>query len=221
MAAEGGIDSRILDYYFPRSRPFMKRTMVEVGAAGPDYLSVGARFRDAGWRVISVEPNPQFAEAHRKLGNEIYEFAASDRDADDVDFQIVDLDGAEYEGGEISYESISSLGVTDQFQKQLDSLSHRATVRNIKVKTRRLDTIFASSISPVERIDLLCIDVEGWEMTVLDGLSSESPMPSVVLLENYFDNEAYRVRLNTMGYTLMECIVPNEVYVSRLEAGKL
>ena len=67
--------------------------MLEIGAARPKYLSIGASFRNKGWRVISIEPNSTFASQHRELGHEIHEYACGDSDEDDVDFVIAEGDG--------------------------------------------------------------------------------------------------------------------------------
>lgn len=84
-------------------------TMVEVGAAGPEFLSQSKPFRDIGWRCICIEPNPEFVKMHKDVGNEIYEYACSYEDVDDVNFEIVTqpIHG-------ITYESFSSLEVSDK-----------------------------------------------------------------------------------------------------------
>lgn len=119
MAAEGDIDRLVLNRLFPGSRPERARILVEVGAARPDFLSVSALFRQSGWRVLSVEPNPYFAAEHRRRGHEIYEVAASDRDAEEVEFEIVDLAGLPYQDGRVTYQNFSSLGITGPFERML------------------------------------------------------------------------------------------------------
>jgi FkbM family methyltransferase len=213
LAAEGDIDIRLLKHYFAQRPCGRKRVLVEVGAASPEYLSIGARFRAAGWRVLSVEPNPVFAAQHRRVGNEIYEFAAADNDEDAVDFVMVNLHGAKYESGEITYESISSLGIKSEFEQQLKELSDTASLEKIAVKVRRLDTILSIAPERVDQIDLLCVDVEGWEMEVLDGLNFEVNSPNVIVLENFASRRDYHERLNSLGYKFIERISLNEIYV--------
>jgi hypothetical protein len=87
MAAEDDID-KVVHARFFRGQPH--GVMVEVGAARPDYLSIGAHYRAIGRRVISIEPNPTFCAEHRAAGNEIIECAASDVDAHNVPFYIAD-----------------------------------------------------------------------------------------------------------------------------------
>ncbi|TCL00602.1 FkbM family methyltransferase [Shimia isoporae] len=220
MAAESDIDIHLLNHYFAQRPNGRTHVLVEIGAASPEYLSIGAGFRKAGWRVLSVEPNPIFAEQHRRMGHEIYEFAASDSDADEVDFYLVNLHGIEYQSGEITYESISSLGIRPEFQVQLDDLSDKASVERIKVRQRRLDTILATAAVEVAHIDLLCIDVEGWEMEVLGGLDFEKLAPSVIVLENFGNSSIYRDRIGALGYVLIEKFPPNEIFVRRYGEGQ-
>jgi hypothetical protein len=108
MAAEGNVDLIVKEALFPA---VSNGVFLDVGAARPDYLSVSASFRQAGWRVLAIEPNPVFAALHRRLGHEIFEYAASDRNADDVDFQIVESINTHYQGGKVTYESYSPLGI--------------------------------------------------------------------------------------------------------------
>jgi hypothetical protein len=67
MTTEGNID-RLVERRFFGSVD--NGTMLEIGAARPDWLSMGALFRDKGWDVLSVEPNPSFADMHRAAGHD-------------------------------------------------------------------------------------------------------------------------------------------------------
>ena len=111
--AEADIDKIVLEEFFKGRR---SGTLVDVGAARPDFLSVAAEFRRRGWRVISVEPNPEFAKLHRDLGHEIIEVAATDLDEDNVEFTIARGIDLEYQNGKITAELFSSLGMRGQFR---------------------------------------------------------------------------------------------------------
>ncbi len=204
-SAEGGLD-RILADLFDNSDNRSK-VMVEVGAAGPDFLSVGKLFRHLGWTVIAVEPNPVFAAAHRTAGNLVLEFAASSEDADDVDFFIVDSKRSNYYGGKVTYESFSSLGETNSMGVNLAAVPHVRTP--IKVSTRKLDTLIQFG-----RINLLVVDVEGWELDVMRGLTAN---PDVVVLENHDDDKAYHDYMASRGYGLLRSTKPfaNDIYVRK------
>jgi FkbM family methyltransferase len=204
---EGGVDRLVRRRFFPN---VISGVFVDVGAAGPDFLSMSALYRDLGWRVIAVEPNPDFVEAHRSAGHEVYAYACSDRDADDVDFEIVDSHGSAYKGGAVSWESFSSLEIKPAYRALKDDLD----VRRIKVNVRRLDTILDEHAPEVDRIDIVSVDVEGWELEVLSGLTFERYRPKVVIVENLFSEASYRRALRDLGYTLWRRRGPNDVYVS-------
>lgn len=170
--------------------------MIEVGAAGPEFLSQSKPFRDIGWRCICIEPNPEFAEMHRNVGNEIYEYACSYEDRDDVNFEIVTqpVNG-------ITYESFSSLEVSDRLaltgyingKKDL-------SINVVKVSSRRLDTILEES--NVDKVNYVIIDVEGWELNVMKGFSTSKYQPKIIVLENAFTDtyQEYHNYMSSFGY---------------------
>lgn len=180
----------LIDKFFPNTK---SGTIVEVGAAKPDYLSQSKPFKDIGWRAICIEPNPEFAQMHRDAGNEIYEYAASSIDGDDIDFHI---------SINCQAESFSSLGVSTS----LCVGSGYAGVNSIqtsvvKVKVRKLDTILQES--EVSQIDCLVIDVEGWELDVLKGFNSEKYKPQIIVLEvvgGQKIEEEYTNYMKSIGY---------------------
>ncbi len=132
---EGGVDKLVHARFFSAETPGV---MVEVGAAHPDYLSLSALYRSLGWTVLSVEPNPEFCELHRGKGHHVLQYACGQEDQDDVEFTIVDSHGAAYEGGSVSYESFSALGIKDEYAQIMPS---DLAVKTIRVDVRRLDTI--------------------------------------------------------------------------------
>lgn len=210
LAAEKDVDLVVQARFFPGET---RGVLVEVGAAKPDFLSVGASFRKLGWTVISVEPNPVFCEAHRAAGHDVLQFACSDQDQDDVDFYVVDSGDAAYGDGTVSAESFSSLGVRGEFAEDLAKTKSKTSVKTIKVKVRRLDTLLAEFYPDVTAIDVLAIDVEGWELEVMRGLSFARYRPEVVIVENLFRSRSYRRFMRGLGYHRWARLKPNEVYV--------
>lgn len=218
-SAEHNIDILVRDKFFPPSRfsRFLpqRRTIVEVGAARPDYLSISASFRKAGWKVIAIEPNPAFCEAHRAQGLDVLQYACSDENKDDVDFFVVDSLGANYMGGHVSNESFSSLGINGKFEEQFNTVRENTTTNVIKVSVRTLDTILAQHEPNLKSIDILAVDVEGWELKVMRGFSVEKYHPKVVILENNFDDTDCRTYMSGKGYDFYERLEPNDIYVRR------
>ena len=185
------LDSYIKDKFFP---DYETGTMVEVGAAGPDKLSQSKYFRDLGWRCICVEPNPKFAQMHRDVGNEIYEYACADYDADDVDFEVVNT-------GSNNNESFSSLKVGDDIAKSCGYIGRiTLNISNINVKVRKLDTILEEA--KISRINYIVVDVEGWELDVMRGFSLEKYRPKVIVLENNIldKQDEYNQYMEESGY---------------------
>lgn len=212
--AEGGLDRIVQDHFFPHASHGL---FVDVGAAGPEFLSMSASFRARGWRVIAVEPNPVFCAAHRALGHEVLEFACADRDVDGVPFEVVDSHGSEYEGGRVSFESFSSLAVKDSY-RTLGSTA--LDIRTLTVNVRRLDTLLAAYAPELERVDVVSIDVEGWELEVLRGFSLERYRPAVLIVENVFEDDTYRRALDDRGYVLWRHVRPNDVYTPDERLGR-
>ena len=209
MPAEKDVDSAVYNEFFSNERAGV---LVEIGAARPDYLSIGASFQSRGWRVISIEPNPTFASRHRELGHEIYEYACADADRDDVDFVIAEGDGVEYLGEAVSAESFSSLGMRGNYKDLLSRLKNHFTLRTIKVKSRRLDTIL-SYLKDVTKLDVIAVDVEGWELECLKGFSFGALAPKVAIVENLFNDPQYIDFMKSRGYKLWRVLEPNDVYV--------
>lgn len=211
MAAEKDID-RIVQEAFFRGK---KGVLVEVGAAKPDYLSISASFREMGWTVISIEPNPDFCALHRALGHEILQYACSDEDRDDMDFFVVDSNEAAYLDGTVSFESFSSLGIKGKFADDLAATKVKTNIKTIKVAVRKLDTILEGHHPGLTKIDVVAVDVEGWELNVMRGLSLARYQPKVVILENLHKSFSYRWFMWRQGYTRWKRLKPNEIYIRR------
>lgn len=216
--AEYDVDTIVRDAFFSGVKA---GTIVEVGAAGPTYLSISSLYREMGWRVIAVEPNPVFCDAHRALGYEVLEYACADYDRDGVEFLIVDSGGQPYEGGTTTYEGFSSL-VTDDGQVRLDPRIPASDIESVFVKVRKLDTLLAEHAPDLGAIDILSVDVEGWELEVLRGLDFSKYRPGVIIVENILDpsrkrvvrgqDEEYADFFESKKMKLWRRIGPNEVY---------
>ncbi|HEY2178087.1 MAG TPA: FkbM family methyltransferase [Caulobacteraceae bacterium] len=205
-SAEGNVDHLVMDRFFPGDRPGV---MVEVGTAHPEFLSISALFRSRGWHVIATEPNPAYAAEYEARGISVLPYACSDRDKDDVGFTVVDSHGAPYGGGNVTFESFSSLAIKPGYAKLKRNLDKKI----IRVNQRRLDTILAEHFPEVNEIDLVCVDVEGWELEVLTGLSFGKYRPKVLIIENLLFESVYHVFMRERGYRLWKVLVPNDVWV--------
>jgi FkbM family methyltransferase len=210
---EGDVDLVVSENFFPDPR--LRGTMVEVGAAKPDYLSVSATFRSRGWRVLSIEPNPYFCQPHLDRGFEVIECACGDADQDDVSFFVVQCNST-YHGGKVTNESFSSLGIRGRYADLMKSAGGLiGETTEIKVKVRRLDTILSEHAPMPSEIDLICVDVEGWELEVLNGLSFDLYRPRVLIIENLFQDESHVDYMAQREYLLWRRLEPNDVFVRR------
>ncbi|MCX7370010.1 MAG: FkbM family methyltransferase [Alphaproteobacteria bacterium] len=207
-AVEGDVDLVVRKAFFDEQA--YRGIIIEVGAAKPDYLSISASFRGLGWRAIAVEPNPVFAELHRALGHEIIECACGESDQESVSFFVVENRG-EYLGGTVSNESFSSLGIRGRFADLMGTVD--TSTKEIRVQVRRLDTLLSELEITQADVDILCIDVEGWELEVLSGLSTEEPGPKILIVENFFGDSEYVNTIVQRGYRLWRRIEPNDVFV--------
>jgi FkbM family methyltransferase len=210
MAAEKNIDRIVSATFFPGQD---RGVLVEVGAARPDYLSISASFRAKGWKVVAIEPNPEFCALHRAQGHTVLQYACSDEDKDDVDFYVVNSNSADYMGGKVSYESFSSLGIKDQYAELHETVKEKTSVGTIKVAVRKLDTILAEHEPEVGAVDILAVDVEGWELHVVRGLDLQEYSPKVIILENLFKSNDYVDFMRKHGYGLWKRLEPNDIYV--------
>lgn len=200
-----GIDS-VLRVFYPK----YKGIMVEVGAAGTQYLSLSKHFRDIGWDILSIEPNPKFAEEHRKLGHKIVECACGVEDKDGIDFELAT---SKISTGKGTSESFSSISIKEELKRYFPDSYLLLNIEKIKVNLRRLDTILKES--GITNIDILTIDTEGWELEVIEGLDLNSYRPNLILIENYSKNSRYNSLITGYGYRLVCQLYPNYIYIKK------
>ena len=197
--AEDNLDQFIREKFFPNQND--NHIMVEVGAGPPIFYSMSKHFRDSGWRCICVEPNPKFVEQHQKLGNEIYNYACSNENKISNFTTVLtdwhhDINGISYSALENKYPGASQYP-TETYQVEVIKLSD--LLKNIDVK----------------KIDLLSIDVEGWEIEVMQGFDINYHNPKVVILENWLHISDYTNYMNSLGYTEYIKVNHNYIYIKK------
>lgn len=161
-----------------------------------------------------MEPNPEFCAVHRALGYEILQYACADYDRDEVPFFVVDQKGVEYEGGKVTFEAFSALGVR--------YAAEAPEARQIMVNVRTCESLLTEHAPDLQTIDILSIDVEGWELEVLRGLDFEKRRPRVVIVENIVEQAGNLCRdfLTQKGYSLWRHVGTDDVY-ERLSAANI
>ena len=207
--AEFDTDKIIREKYFPNYD--YKGLIIEVGGATPEFLSMSKHFKDNGWRTIIIEPNPTFAQQHIEIGNEVYQFACSYEDKDG-EFTIVEQQVSAY-GGIVTDHSFSSIEVKDSYLRKTNFNLTNSNSKKINVKIKKLDTIL-NEIN-ISKIDILSIDVEGWEIEVMKGLNTENRDCKLIVVENFLDDDSYKKYFESIGYYLSDNIQYNQIYLKK------
>lgn len=198
-------DKIIRKEYFPEYD--YKGIIVEVGAATPSFLSFTKHFRDNGWRAVHIEPNPYFVNKHQLEGTEIYEYACSNEDKDNVNFTVVTVQESDKETA-ITNHSFSSLSVKEEYINLHGDYFQRLQKKTIKVKVRKLDTILDEL--KINHVDILTVDTEGWELEVMEGLTVVRP--TIVVLENITYSEKYNDFMEKKNYSFLQKNEFNYIY---------
>ncbi len=204
--AEHNTDRVIRETFF--SNFATQGVMVEVGGGTPEFLSMSKHFKESGWRTIIIEPNPVFAEQHRLIGNEVYEFACSCEDRSKVPFTVVSQKVEAY-GGIVTDHAFSSIEIKPSYAELMPSA---ACTKQITVEVRRLDRILLEL--GISKVDLLSVDVEGWEIEVMQGLNVQRVECPVVVLENFGHDPSYTSYMQKIGYKLKLKIEHNYVFTA-------
>lgn len=155
-----------------------KGIIVEVGAGPPVFYSTTKHFRNASWRAICVDPNPKFVEQHKLDGSEIYQYACADC-LGEQGFTVVNGFWIQEEYQGISF---SALGIRYSCHDNLPK-------EQIKVNVITLNKLLENL--SVGQIDILSVDVEGWELDVMRGFDTKKYKPKVVVLENCLHDAEY------------------------------
>lgn len=166
---------------------------VEVGANDPEDGSQTLRLEKAGWSGLLVEPLSEHAEDLRRLRKaHVEEVACGPRSQHDTVMRF-------------KVAGVAST-LADDF---LDVKVEEAESRSVRVVT--LD--FLLEKHDIDRIDFLSLDVEGYEMEVLDGLSLDRYRPAFILIEDRIRDLKRHRHLVDHGYRLVRRSGANGWYV--------
>ena len=171
---------------------------VDVGAHHPKRFSNTFLFYKKGWKGINVEPNPAVVEdfnAERSRDLNLCMGIASAR-------------------GELTYFEFndSALNTFDeQLAGQREKLEDYRIVRTKKIQVERLDSVLTEYLPKDTQIDFLTIDVEGFDLNVLESNDWIRFRPRYVMVEaleanlsaQSFHNEPVLIFMSDKGYGLM------------------
>ena len=140
----------------------------DVGASDGELFSNTLYYERKGWTVLCVEPNPLLEEHGRSVRKLWVRAACGNEHLEAADFSIY---------GQYPYGSNSSLGSVCRFNASV------SPSQTFQVEVFRLDQLLETHGFP--QLDLLCIDVEGWEPEVLSGLDLERWKPTILVVEEF------------------------------------
>lgn len=200
--------------YFGEPSP--DRTVVEVGAFDGYSYSNTWQLARIGWRTLLFEPVPAHAELcrrrYRGLDNVSVHETAVGSSQGTVSMRV----GGEY--------STAHAGTADTYEG-LPYASGKLTTTTIHVEQARLDDLLEPLLGQDERIDLLVVDVEGYETDVFEGFDLERHRPLMIIVEltdthpRYAHSRASSARLGLRildaGYVVVSRDMGNTVYVDR------
>lgn len=177
---------------------------VEVGCIDGLRFSNTLTFEERGWKGICIEAHADYIEALRKNrpGSIVLHCAAGEADQSDVAFYAN------------SRGSLSSLdrGKEQYFKENYTEFFHGYQVQT--VTKCRLDTVF--DMHHVGEIDILSLDIEGYEVEAMRGLDLARYRPRVMVIE--VDGKEQETALNALilpfGYCNSIRVGPNIFYVA-------
>ena len=196
--AEFNTDQHIREKYFPDYS--YKGIMVEVGAGPTNFYSMSKHFRDNGWRTICVDPDGKCVIMHKAENREIYQYACSNYDGKSK-FKVVSSGWDEKNDG-ISY---SALDI------KYNMPNHKYS--EIDVEVLKLDTLLEKL--SIDKVDYVSIDVEGWELEVIEGFNVKKYQPKIIVLENFQYDENYVLHMNKIDYILSDKIKYNYIFIKK------
>ncbi len=195
--AEAHVDKFLRETFFPDTS--YNGCIVEVGAGPPTFYSMSKHFRDMNWKFVGFDPNPKFVDQHRALGHEVHAYALANYQGES-EFVIVDTGHWNENDEGISY---SALSLRYECPHENQSI--------LKVQVSTLDNMIEKYQIP--HMDILTVDVEGWELEVMQGLDLNRYKPNVIVLENFTYKPEYTDYMLSRQYQLFHSIDHNFIYV--------
>jgi len=193
---------KIFDY-FPTN---YKGYCVEAGAYDGIFLSQTITLESLGWNCLCIEPNPKVYPRLIKNRKLCLPYALSDKNEPNVRFEVYYSDASGYAG-------MSSFHPSDEM---IASFSYTEEPEIFYVTAKTLDDCLNEVKFP--KVDYVCLDIEGWELTALKGFSLEYWKPTLLQIENIFASLELRDYLKDKGYTFIEMYGHDDIYIRNSDA---
>jgi FkbM family methyltransferase len=174
---------------------------VEVGCIDGRRFSNTLIFEERGWRGLCIEAHERYVDLIEKNRphSVVCHCAAGEADNDNVTFYAN------------SRGSLSTLDPSLEEEFRRDYGSYFTGFVEQTVRKRRLDTVFREQ--GVGKIDLLSIDIEGYELPALRGMEFREWKPAVIVIETSVTEESRLHRaLTPHGYHFLCRLGGNAFY---------
>ena len=96
-----------------------------------------------------------------------------------------------YSDSTLSAHSFSALSIRDDFANYRGGYVKTLNKKTIHVTVKKLDSVLLAARPNITSVDVVCIDVEGYELDVMRGFSPGLLGTKVIVLENLFHNPEY------------------------------
>ena len=196
-------EDRIAWYLFNYFSKSGIQTYLDVGTADPighnnTYLSYCQ-----GASGVLVEADPKYAETYRKLR------------ARDTSFSVAVVPSRLCEAGFVQFYVANEPGLSTAKPENAEYASkHNGINKIIDVPCVTLNKIVNENFQN-KSIDLLSIDVEGFDYELLEEFDYERHAPKVIIAENVGGNPIHRDLLISKGYDMYAFTNINTIYAKR------
>jgi len=175
---------------------------LDIGANDGVSLSNTKGFEELGWKGICVEPNPDVFKKLIESRNCKCLNVALYNETKEVDFLLCD-----------GYTEMLS-GVVDEYNaahlNRIDNeiRSKGGSKRIVKVQTNRLEDFLDES----QKIDVMFIDTEGSEYTILKSIDFNKYNIRFICFENVYNDHDFKSLLENSGYRHIKRLNIDDVY---------
>ena len=178
---------------------------VDVGANDPVSISNTKRFYDRGWSGILIEPNPtKYEELRRARPRDTVLNCGVSNAEGRLPFYILD----KHTVSSFSHDSVTRMRI-----------ERGASVeKTIEVKVFRLGSILDKYLYG-RKIDFMSIDVEGFEIPVLESNDWNKYRPSIILIEYVANPKFITTFLPRRNYIPVFRNAENIIYVDKTITG--
>jgi FkbM family methyltransferase len=198
------MDDKIIEGYFKSD---YIGNCIDIGASDGISGNNTKYFEDMGWNCLCVEPNPNYYNKLKSIRKNTLNLAISNTNDDSIDFTIVSIN-------DDNESAASALRVDERLIKLHEDMGYSITRTPIKVSTRTLDYCIENYYS-VDKIDFLSIDTEGTELDVLKGFDINKWNPTLIVVENNYEDTEIEYYLNSFNYVKDKRVSVNDFYIKR------